>query len=353
MAFFVWEPVWGIDAWVALTAVAMRTERIRLGTMLTPLPRRLPWELAGQVATLDNLSGGRVILPIGLGAPDDRWWLFEDDPGRRMRAERMDEALDLMQALWSGEPVTLRRSALPRPARRPACVPPPPVQRPRVPIWVVGAWPRPKSMRRAARLDGWLPAHIPKGLGDQEHDARGAARRDRVAARAARGRRARRWTATTSWPRARRRPTRRPRRAIVRPWIDAGATWWIDADWSDMDPDRVRAAALAPAAGRAARLRRIRAWTSTPTWPGSTTPARASRPPRRSPRLHRAHMLAVPFENLDLHLGRRNVLDPDHDLRQDRARPPRRLVLRAERHLRPAARARSASRSRATPRRSS
>jgi alkanesulfonate monooxygenase SsuD/methylene tetrahydromethanopterin reductase-like flavin-dependent oxidoreductase (luciferase family) len=103
--FFVWEGVWGIDPWISLAAVAMRTERIRMGTMLTPLPRRLPWELAGQVATLDNLSGGRVILPIGLGAADDRWWLFEDDPGRRVRAERMDEALDLIQALWSGEPV--------------------------------------------------------------------------------------------------------------------------------------------------------------------------------------------------------------------------------------------------------
>src|SRR5215510_16299036 len=66
--FFIWEPVWGVDAWVALTAAAMRTERIRLGTMLTPLPRRRPWDLAGQTAALDNLSGGRVILSVGLGA---------------------------------------------------------------------------------------------------------------------------------------------------------------------------------------------------------------------------------------------------------------------------------------------
>ena len=103
--FFVWEGVWGIDAWMMLTAVAMRTERIRMGTMLTPLPRRQPWDLAAQVATLDNLSGGRVILPVGLGASDDRWWIFEDDPGRRTRADMMDEGLELMQALWSGEPV--------------------------------------------------------------------------------------------------------------------------------------------------------------------------------------------------------------------------------------------------------
>src|SRR5512137_1911371 len=68
--FFVWEPVWGIDAWVALTAAAMQTQKIRLGTMLTPISRMRPWKLASETATLDNLSGGRVILSVGLGATD-------------------------------------------------------------------------------------------------------------------------------------------------------------------------------------------------------------------------------------------------------------------------------------------
>jgi alkanesulfonate monooxygenase SsuD/methylene tetrahydromethanopterin reductase-like flavin-dependent oxidoreductase (luciferase family) len=242
-AFFVWEGVWAIDAWVSLTAVAMRTERIRIGTMLTPLPRRLPWELAGQVATLDNLSGGRVILPVGLGASDDRWWLFEDDPGQRARAERMDEALDLMLALWSGEPVTYSGAHYrARPAD--AMVPPRPAQRPRVPIWIVGAWPRPKSMRRAARLDGWLPAYVPKDSDDREltpellREGIAWLRERRTAAGltmegydiVAEG--------TTP-------PDPAAAAEIVRPWAEAGATWWIDADWSDMNPDRVRAAALA------------------------------------------------------------------------------------------------------------
>ena len=240
--FFVWEGVWAIDPWVSLAAVAMRTQRIRLGTMLTPLPRRLPWELAGQAATLDNLSGGRVVLPIGLGATDDRWWLFEDDPGRPVRAERMDEALDLIQALWSGEPVTYEGAHYrARPAQ--TMVPPRPVQRPRVPIWVVGAWPRPKSMRRAARLDGWLPAYMPRDGGDREltpdllRDGIGWLRERRAAAGlsmdgydiVAEG-------TTPADPAA--------AAEIVRPWADAGATWWIDADWSDMEPGRVRAAAL-------------------------------------------------------------------------------------------------------------
>jgi len=239
--FFVWEPVWGIDAWVALTAAAMRTERIRLGTMLTPLPRRLPWEVAGQVATLDNLSGGRVILAVGLGAPDDRWWLFEDDPGRRVRAERLDESLDLIMGLWSGRPMTFAGTHFhARPADR--LLPPPPVQQPRVPIWVVGAWPRPQSMRRAARLDGWLPAHIPKDLGDQEmtpdvlRDGLGWLRERRDS----QGLSMEGYDVVAEGT-----SPADPEAAgdVVRPWVDAGATWWLEADWSDMDPDRVRAAA--------------------------------------------------------------------------------------------------------------
>jgi len=139
-AFFVWEPVWGVDAWVSLTAAAMRTDRIRLGTMLTPLPRRKPWDVASQSATLDNLSGGRVILSVGLGAPDDRWWLFEEDPGRRTRAELLDEGLQMLTGLWRGEPFEYEgKHFRARSARR--LLPAPPVQRPRIPIWVVGAWP--------------------------------------------------------------------------------------------------------------------------------------------------------------------------------------------------------------------
>src|ERR671936_453721 len=71
--FFVWEPVWGIDAWMQLTAAAMTTQRIRLGTMITPLSRMRPWELAGKAVTLDRLSNGRTILAVGLGAVDTGW----------------------------------------------------------------------------------------------------------------------------------------------------------------------------------------------------------------------------------------------------------------------------------------
>lgn len=68
--FFVWDSVWGIDPWVTLAAVAMRTERVRIGTMLTQVSRRQPWKLAGETVNLDHLSGGRLILSVGLGATD-------------------------------------------------------------------------------------------------------------------------------------------------------------------------------------------------------------------------------------------------------------------------------------------
>ena len=156
-AFFVWEPVWGIDAWVCLTAAAMRTERIKLGTMLTPLPRMRPWELASKSATLDNLSGGRVILAVGLGAPDTGYAAFGEETDRRVRAELLDEGLDILTGLWRGQPYEFSGKHY---TVKPCdfLPPPPPVQQPRIPIWVVGAWGRRTSMARALRYDGLLPA---------------------------------------------------------------------------------------------------------------------------------------------------------------------------------------------------
>ncbi len=225
--FFVWEPVWGIDAWVALTAAAMTTSRIRLGTMLTPLPRRRPWDLAGQVAALDNLSGGRVILSVGLGAVHDGWLAFEADEGRRVRAQKLDEGLDVLAGLWSGEPFSYEGTHY-RVRPTDFMPPPPPVQRPRVPIWVVGAWPRERSMARAARWDGWLPNYLPPAgaAGPLPHaelaravswigDARGGLDGYDVIVEG-------------------HTPADDPAAAAaqVRPWAEAGATWWIDADWS-------------------------------------------------------------------------------------------------------------------------
>jgi alkanesulfonate monooxygenase SsuD/methylene tetrahydromethanopterin reductase-like flavin-dependent oxidoreductase (luciferase family) len=123
---FVWEPVWGVDAWVSLAVTATRTERLRPGTLLTPLPRRQPWELTGQVATVNQLSDGRGILSVGLGPPDTGEESFGLETDRRTRAERLDEGLDVLDVLWRSQPATyegrrLRRAAAPghRRQRRP------------------------------------------------------------------------------------------------------------------------------------------------------------------------------------------------------------------------------------------
>ncbi|HEY2948334.1 MAG TPA: LLM class flavin-dependent oxidoreductase [Micromonosporaceae bacterium] len=240
--FFVWEAIWGVDAWVALTAAAMSTRRVRLGTMLTPLPRRRPWDVASQSATLDNLSGGRVNLAVGLGATDNRWWLFEDDPGRRTRAERLDEGLAVLTGLWSGQPFAFAgKHYTARPTT--SMVPAPPVQVPRIPIWVVGGWPAARSMRRAARWDGWLPNVLPRGDGPADLTPDTV----RTGAEWIRERRAAEGLPTAGYDIVVEgtTPADDPAaaRARVAPWADAGATWWIEADWS-VEQAQVRPYAL-------------------------------------------------------------------------------------------------------------
>lgn len=158
---FTWEAVYRCDAWATLAAAAMRTERIRLGTLITPASRYKPWDLAQRVASVDRLSGGRVTLGVGLGALNQNWLAFEPDEGRKARAEKLDECLAIYAGLlagqpfsyagkhWSVEPVT-------------ELVPPPPVQRPHPPVWCVGALvpgrSTQRSLARASRWQGVFPA---------------------------------------------------------------------------------------------------------------------------------------------------------------------------------------------------
>ena len=238
-AFFVWEPVWGVDAWVCLTAAAMVTSRVRLGTMLTPLSRMRPWKLASEAATLDNLSGGRVILGVGLGAPETGFAEFGEVTDRKTRAELMDEGLEILTGLWRGQPFSYDgKHYHVRPVE--FMPPAPPVQQPRIPIWVVGAWNRPRSMARVLRYDGILPNPLtPEG----EHrpltpdDARD------IAAYVAANRAERTPFDIVAEGAT---PGDDPQRAadIAREWAAAGATWWIEALWSANEeadgPARVR-----------------------------------------------------------------------------------------------------------------
>lgn len=151
------------DPWMLLTAAALATSRIRLGTLVTPVARRRPQQLARQVATLDALSGGRVIFSAGLGGPiEDEYGSFGETTDPAVLAERLDEGLDLLRRYWSGEPVNHdgRHYQV-----RDVTLLPATVQRPRPPVWIAGFWPNRPPMRRAARWDGAVPLFTSAGHG--------------------------------------------------------------------------------------------------------------------------------------------------------------------------------------------
>ncbi len=144
------------DPWISLAAIAVATRRVRIGTMITPLARRRPWKVARETVTLDHLSHGRLILMVGLGAGAGDWGFIKvgEELDRKIRAERLDEALAILAGLWSGQAFSYIGQHY---QVQEMTFVPQPVQQPRIPIWVVGAWPRPKSLRRALRWDGILP----------------------------------------------------------------------------------------------------------------------------------------------------------------------------------------------------
>ena len=209
------------DPWVTMAAMATRTSRVRIGAMLTPPARRRPWKLARETVTLDHLSGGRLVLPVGLGATDDGGFSKVGEPtDRRVRAQLLDESLRILTGLWSGEPFSFggehynveEMTFLPRP-----------VQRPRIPIWVVGAWPSRKSMDRALRYDGLLA-----------YTTRGEVTPDDVRAMKAYAAENRGGSAPFDIVWEGQTPGDDPEaaRRTVQPFADAGATWWIESPWT-------------------------------------------------------------------------------------------------------------------------
>jgi alkanesulfonate monooxygenase SsuD/methylene tetrahydromethanopterin reductase-like flavin-dependent oxidoreductase (luciferase family) len=143
------------DPWILLTAAALATSRLRLGTLLTPVPRRRPEQLARQVATLDSLSGGRMIFAAGLGGPiEDEYGSFGDTTDPKLLAERLDEGLEVLRRYWSGEQVDHHGKHY---EVNDVELLPPTVQQPHPPVWIGGFWPKRAPMRRAARWDGAAP----------------------------------------------------------------------------------------------------------------------------------------------------------------------------------------------------
>ncbi|MDX2378524.1 MAG: LLM class flavin-dependent oxidoreductase [Acidimicrobiia bacterium] len=213
---FVWEPVWGVDAWISLGLAAVRTTKIRLGTMLTPPSRRRPWELASQVATVDRISAGRVTLSVGLGAIDSGFETFGEECDRRTRAELMDECLAITCGLWAGQPFafqgshyTVQETEFPTIGHT--------VQTPRVPIWCVAALGRTRSMERARRWDGIIPQVVTSDEVRQPDLGEVAALRDDLGDD--------RIDIVVEGPVEQHSPMA---------YAEAGATWWIESMWNAM-----------------------------------------------------------------------------------------------------------------------
>jgi alkanesulfonate monooxygenase SsuD/methylene tetrahydromethanopterin reductase-like flavin-dependent oxidoreductase (luciferase family) len=149
--FFVWDhirysaPTRELsDPWVVLSAVACATERLELGPLITPLPRRRIHKLARETVTLDRLSRGRLVLGAGLGSDNHgEFTEFEQVSEPRERARLLDEGLDRLVSFWAGD------------------FEPPPVRQPRIPIWLAARWPSRRPVRRAARWDGLFPIEMP------------------------------------------------------------------------------------------------------------------------------------------------------------------------------------------------
>jgi alkanesulfonate monooxygenase SsuD/methylene tetrahydromethanopterin reductase-like flavin-dependent oxidoreductase (luciferase family) len=193
------------DPWVLLGAIAQVTERLRIGTMITPLSRRRPWVVAKHLTTLDHLSGGRVNLGVGLGEPPvNDFASFGDQADPYARAATLDEALEVLAGLVGDGDCRHRGPRFTVEAR----LRPRPVQSPRIPIWVAGVAPHRRPLARARRWDGFIPIadehltpdELAAYVGERETPS---------------------WDVVAQW-----------RHGVpAEEFADAGATWLIESTW--------------------------------------------------------------------------------------------------------------------------
>jgi alkanesulfonate monooxygenase SsuD/methylene tetrahydromethanopterin reductase-like flavin-dependent oxidoreductase (luciferase family) len=239
--FFTWDGISlgeidTYDPWTLLGALAVTTSRMTLGAMIFPLARRRPWKVARESITVDRLSGGRFVLPVGLGAANDDAGFARvsgEATERRTRAELLDETLEILDLAWRGERFDFdgRHYHAHDIVFRPT-----PVAQPRIPVWAVAPFPAPRSMARAMRWDGvipsmqgseehltpeqvttvrdWLAEHRPADAGPFELVVEGVSPDDPAAAA-----------------------------EHLAAYEEAGATWWIESRWAGevSRPDRLLA----------------------------------------------------------------------------------------------------------------
>lgn len=227
---FVGDAVWTVDPIVSLSAAAMLTRHIRLGIMVVPMPLRKPWKVASETAALDNLCGGRLNLALATGAVWMGWQGFPDEvTDTRVRAEMLDEGIDILSRLYAGQPFDYdgRHYHIKLTAVDPQHYPPRPQQQPRIPLWVVGAWPRRKSMHRVLKCDGVLPLKI-NAVG--QFEALTPADVTEVKAYVEANRKEQTpFDIVVEGNTANLDPA--GRRERLAEWRAAGATWWIEGLW--------------------------------------------------------------------------------------------------------------------------
>jgi alkanesulfonate monooxygenase SsuD/methylene tetrahydromethanopterin reductase-like flavin-dependent oxidoreductase (luciferase family) len=224
--FFAWDGISvgamdTFDPWTLLGAAAVRTRRVTLGAMVFSLPRRKPWEVARQALTVDHLSGGRLVLPVGLGAVEDGGYsrVSGERVDVRERAALLDDALAILDLAWTGETFSYEGTHhrvtdlvfQPRPVHG------------RIPVWVIGSWFAPRSMRRAAGRDGVLPIRRENGF-----DPLGADQLREVRAWVSEQRGGEPFELVVEGVLPSDPAQARDRAAELE---DAGATWWIHSDW--------------------------------------------------------------------------------------------------------------------------
>lgn len=161
------QPKAAFDPWMTLAGIATRTDDITLGTWVTTLPRRQPWQLARNLATLDHLSDGRVTLGAGLGGKSLYTTFGEPWEPKRL-GQKYDEALDVITGLWTGEPFSYDGEHF---TIDDAVMLPTPVQEPRIPIVMGCWWPNKKPFARGADYDGVMP-NFPSLFGRGDHGTR-------------------------------------------------------------------------------------------------------------------------------------------------------------------------------------
>jgi hypothetical protein len=225
---FLGDAIWCEDPMIGLAAAAMTTQRIRLGTMVIPMPLRRPWKVASESIALDRLSDGRLILGLGAGAVWMGWQGFPDEvTDTKARAEMLDESIDILTLLYQRKPFDYagKHYHLKLTLVEEQHYPPKPVQQPRIPLWVAGIWPRKKSMQRVLKCDGLLAEKMNQdGKAEEVTPADIRAMKAYVDANR---------TLTTpfdivvSGKTAGLDHTQLQEKLL--PWLDAGATWWIEA----------------------------------------------------------------------------------------------------------------------------